>query len=46
MCLFIGVTTTISQPLIGTLPLAGVSVAAKIGVENTRKDIFATQTTY
>ncbi|ORZ24343.1 hypothetical protein BCR42DRAFT_402733 [Absidia repens] len=33
-----GVTGTISQPLIGSLPLAGVSVAARIGVENTILD--------
>ncbi|KAI8331050.1 hypothetical protein BC941DRAFT_439652 [Chlamydoabsidia padenii] len=33
-----GVTTTLSQPLIGTLPLAGVSVAARIGVKNTVLD--------
>ncbi|CAO3609416.1 unnamed protein product [Cunninghamella echinulata] len=30
-----GVTTTISQPIAGTEPLAGVSVAARIGVKST-----------
>lgn len=35
-----GVTTTISQPIAGTEPLAGVSVAARIGVKSTGKKIY------
>jgi hypothetical protein len=35
----LGITGTVSQPLIGSLPLAGVSVATRIGVENTGKSL-------